>query len=550
MEDHDQLDRRAFLQRAALATTGAAVAASLPGQALADDGGGGEIADGLKLEGATIAQLQAAMASRELTAAGLVERYLERIDRLDRHGPHVNSVLEINPDARQIAQRLDQERRQGRVRGPLHGIPILIKDNIDTHDRMQTTAGSLALVGQAPAQDATVAARLRAAGAVILGKTTLSEWANFRSTHSSSGWSGRGQQCRNPHVLDRSPSGSSSGSASATAASFCAAALATETNGSIVSPANASGVVGIKPTVGLTSRAGVVPISHTQDTIGVHGRTVADAAAVLGALAGADSRDPATQNPNARFFSDYTQFLDRNALRGARIGVARTTGFGNSPKTDVIMEAAIQAMRDAGAIIVDPANIPTQPRLGGLIETTVLLFEFKHDLNAYLATRTGVPIKTLTDAIAFNDAHAAQEQQFFGQELFLQSEATTGLDDPRYRDALAQSLSLSQEQGLDKVLDGQLDALVAPTGGPAWMVDLVDGDRGVTSSNGPSAQAGYPIVTVPAGISFNLPVNISFIGRAFTEPRLIALAFAFEQATNARRAPRFMPTLPLPLPKM
>jgi amidase len=541
------LDRRAFLRMTALATTGAALAASVPATALADDGD--EIAEGIRLQEATIVQLRAAMASGHLTSARLVEGYVRRIERLDRNGPHVNSVLELNPDAHDIAEQLDRERRTGRVRGPLHGIPVLLKDNIDTADRMQTGAGSLALVGRPALRDATVAARLREAGAVILGKTNLSEWANFRSTHSSSGWSGRGQQCRNPYVLDRSPSGSSSGSGATTAASFTAVSLGTETNGSIVSPANANGVVGIKPTVGLTSRAGVVPISHTQDTVGPHARTVADAAAALGALVGPDPRDPATQNPNARFFSDYTQFLDPNALRGARIGVARTNGFGNSPKADAVMEQAIQAIRDAGATVVDPANIPTQGQLGGAVALTVLLFEFKHDLAAYLTGRSGVPIATLADAIAFNDAHADRELQFFGQEIFLQSQATTDLSDARYLNALAQSLSLSRAQGLDKVItDLGLDALVAPTGGPVGLADVVDGDRGVTSSSTPSAQAGYPIVTVPAGFSFELPVNISFIGRAFTEPRLIALAFSFEQHTKARRPPKFLRTIALPLP--
>jgi amidase len=507
-----------------------------------------EIAQGVRLQEATIAQLQAAMASGQLTALALVGAYLERIERLDQGGPHLSSVVEVNPEAYEIAERLDQQRRKGAPRGPLHGIPILLKDNIDTHDRMQTAAGSLALVGTPAPQDATVAARLREAGAVILGKANLSEWANFRSTRSTSGWSARGQLCRNPYVLDRSPCGSSSGSAAAVSANFCAAALGTETDGSIVCPSSASGVVGIKPTVGLTSRAGVVPISHNQDTVGPHGRTVADAAVVLGALVGVDPRDPATASSAGRFFVDYTQFLKTDGLAGARIGVARTSGFDKSPKADAIIEEAIAALRDAGATVIDPANIPTQEQLGRPIETTVLLYDFKNDLNAYLATRTGVPIRTLAEAIAFNEAHAAEELKWFGQERFEEAEAKGPLTEPEYLEALQQSHSLSREQGIDAVMNEfRLDALVAPTAGPAWITDLVDGDHHITASSTPAAQAAYPIVTVPAGFSFGLPVNISFIGRAFSEPTLIRLAFAFEQATRVRRPPQFLPTIELPV---
>ena len=541
------VNRRDFLRLSAAAASGAAAAAHLPAQVFADDLEE-PLPGGIKLQDATISQLQAAMAGGRLSARSLVERYLARIRKLDQHGPHVNSVIELNPDAATIAEQLDEERRRKGPRGPLHGIPILLKDNIDTHDRMMTTAGSLALVGEAPPLDATVAARLRQAGAVILGKTNLSEWANFRSTHSSSGWSGRGQQCRNPYVLDRNPCGSSSGSGAAPSANLCAAAIGTETDGSIVCPASANGVVGIKPTVGLVSRAGVVPISHNQDTVGPHGRTVADAAAVLGALVGVDPRDPATAASAGRFFSDYTRFLDPNALRGARIGVSRTNGFGTNEKADAIIEEAIRAMRDAGAIIVDPANVPTQDQLGGDTEFTVLLFDFKHDLNVYLASRTGVPIKTLADAIAFNETHAAVELKWFGQEIFIQAQATTGLDDPKYLAALALSHKLSREQGIDAVL-GQhhLDALVAPTGSPAWVTDLVDGDHFTTASSTPAAQAGYPLVSVPAGFSFGLPVDVTFSGTAYSEPRLIALAYAFEQATRVRRPPKFTPTIPQPL---
>jgi amidase len=543
-KERDHVNRRDFIRITALATTGAALAASLPSQVFADDSE--EIADGLHLQEATIAQLQAAMASGRLSAQTLVDRYLDRIKRLDRGGPHVNSVLEVNPDAQDIAEQLDKERKEKGPRGPLHGIPILLKDNVDTHDRMQTAAGSLALVGTPAVRDATVAARLRQAGAIILGKTTLSEWANFRSTHSSSGWSGRGQQCRNPYVLDRNPCGSSSGSGAAPSANFCAASIGTETDGSIVCPATANGVVGIKPTLGLTSRAGVVPISHNQDTVGPHARTVADAAAVLSAIAGgSDPRDPMASGP----VLDYTQFLKKDGLKGARIGVARTNGFGTSPKADAIIEDAIKAIKDAGATVIDPANIPTQSKLGGQTERTVLLFDFKQDLKAYLANRVGVPIKTLADAIAFNAAHASTELKWFGQELFLLAEATTNLSDPVYTAALALSHQLSREQGIDAVMSQfNLDALVAPTGSPAWTTDLVQGDHFTTASSTPAAQAGYPIVTVPAGFSFGLPVNISFTGRAFSEPTLIRLAFAFEQATKARRVPKFQATIPLPLP--
>ena len=506
-----------------------------------------EIAEGLPLQEATIAQLQAAMGDGRLTAGTLVERYLDRIERLDRRGPALRSVIEVNPDAGAIAEQLDRERRERGPRGPLHGIPVLLKDNVDTHDRMQTTAGSLALAGQPALADATVAARLRAAGAILLGKANLSEWANFRSRHSSSGWSGRGGQCRNPYVLDRSPCGSSSGSAAAVSANLCAVAIGTETDGSIVCPSSACGVVGIKPTVGLTSRAGVVPISHSQDTVGPHGRTVADAAAVLGALVGVDPRDPATAAGAGRPPADYLASLVPDGLRGARIGVARTSGFGASPRVDAIMEEALRALSEAGATLVDPADIPTRDQLGGENENTVLLHEFKHDLDAYLATRAGVPVRTLEDAIRFNVEHAAQELAWFGHERFEQAQATAGLTAPAYLEALAAGHRLSREEGIDAVLDQHgLDALVAPTGGPAWTIDLVGGDHFSTGSSTAPAQAGYPIVTVPAGFTAGLPVNISFIGRAWSEPTLIRLAFAFERCTQVRRRPGFVPALELP----
>jgi amidase len=535
--------RRQFLQLGAAAAAAPAVAGLAGDTALA--GPEAHSDHGRGIEEATIAELQAQMASGRLTSRSLVRIYLDRIRALDRNGPKLNSVIETNPDAEAIAEALDRERRRGRVRGPLHGIPILLKDNIDTADRMNTAAGSLALVGRPPSQDATVANRLRQAGAVILGKAGLSEWANFRSFHSSSGWSGRGGQVKNPYVLDRNPCGSSSGSGAAPSANLCAASLGTETDGSIVCPSGANGVVGIKPTVGLTSRAGVVPISHSQDTVGPHGRTVADAAAVLGAIAAtaADPRDPATAGH--RGLGDYLRFVDPDGLRGARIGVARAGVTGYSEETDGVYEAAIEAMRGAGAVIVDPADIPTIDQINaGAEEITVLVYEFRRDLNAYLATRSGVPIRTLADAIAFNLAHADEELKWFGQEWFEVAQADT-TSDADYQAALAEARRVGGVDGIDAVLaQHDLDAIVAPTGSPPWTTDLVNGDHFLGASSGPAAVAGYPLISVPAGDAFGLPVGITFMGTAFSEPTLIRLASGFEHVTRARRAPQFLPTLP------
>ncbi|MGH7868587.1 MAG: amidase [Candidatus Dormibacteraceae bacterium] len=494
----------------------------------------------------TIAELQARMAAGKLTALELVKQYKARIEAIDRNGPKINTVLQLNPDAEEIARALDEERRKHGPRGPLHGIPLLIKDNIDTHDRMHTAAGSLALLGSTPPLDATVAARLRDAGVVLLGKLNLSEWANFRSTNASSGWSGRGGQCLNPYALDRSPCGSSSGSGAATAANLCAAALGTETDGSILCPSGSNMVAAIKPTLGLTSRAGVIPIAHSQDTVGPFGRTMADAATVLGSMVGVDPRDPATSASAGKFFTDYRPFLDPNGLKGARIGVIRKVFAGFQDKVDVIYNQAIAAMKQAGAIIVDPADLPDAQEISSSTdETTVLLFEFKQDLNKYLAARGDPAIHTLQDLIDFNNAHAAQELPFFGQELFLQAQAVD-LNDPttiaNYQKALDHDHHLGRDQGIDAVLQQfQLDALVAPTNSVPWKIDLLDGDHDLGGSSTPTSLAGYPAINVPAGFSFGLPVGITFMGTAWSEPTLIKIASGFEAVTKARKPPKFLP---------
>ena len=496
------------------------------------------------LDEATLADLQSAMASGRMTAHSVTQQYLDRIHALDRTGPTLRSIIEINPDALSIADTLDRERKAGRVRGPLHGIPILVKDNINTADRMTTTAGSYALAGSIPLQDATIAARLRAAGAILLGKTNLSEWANFRSTHSSSGWSGRGGQARNPYVLDRNPCGSSSGSGAAVSANLCALAVGTETDGSIVCPSSANGIVGIKPTLGLVSRAGIIPIAHSQDTAGPMARTVRDAAILLNVLAGVDPRDPATSSSSGHGQNDYTTFLDPNGLRGARIGVARTKFFGYSDVTDKLINDAIDAMKAQGAVIVDPANIETAGKFDDS-EFDVLLYEFKADLNNYLASLgPKAPVKSLQDIIDYNDRHKDQEMPFFGQEIMLQAQAKGPLTEKKYLDELASNLKMSRTDGIDATMDKyKLDAIVAPTGSPAWTTDLINGDHFSGASSTPAAVAGYPNINVPAGFSHNLPVGISFFGRAYSEPTLIKLAYAYEQITKHRRAPQFIPTL-------
>jgi len=489
------------------------------------------------LREATVAGLQEAMGAGRLTARELTELYLERIAAADRGPDGLNSVIEVNPEAAAIAAERDAERAAGRARGPLHGIPVLLKDNIDTADGMRTSAGSLALAEHTARADAHLVRRLRDAGAVILGKTNLSEWANFRSSRSTSGWSARGGQTRNPYAPERNPCGSSSGSGAAVSANLAAVAVGTETDGSIVCPASTCGVVGIKPTLGLVSRVGVIPIAHSQDTAGPMARTVADAAALLGALAGPDPRDAATGARDAVFAGDYARFLDPDGLRGARLGVARAY-FGFHPGVDRVLAAALAAMRQAGAVLVDPADLPASGPYEA-DELEVLLYEFKADLDAYLAQAgPGAAVRSLAELIAFNEEHREREMPHFGQELFERAQAKGPLTDSAYRDALARCRRLARAEGIDAALRRhRLDALVAPSNGPAWLTDPVNGDHFVGGSSTPAAVAGYPAVTVPAGFVSGLPVGVTFFGAAWSEGTLLRCAHAFEQATRARRAP-------------
>ncbi len=541
--DGDGMDRRGFLGVGALsgaaALTGACRPATTPGASQDVDA---FRVPPFEFEEATVVELRAKMASGELTARRLTEAYLNRIEALDSQGPMLRSVIETNPEALSIAEALDDEQKTGSPRGPLHGIPVLLKDNIDTADGLTTTAGSLALEGSIPAQDSHVARQLRDAGAVILGKANLSEWANFRSEQSTSGWSGRGGRCRNPYALDRNPCGSSSGSGVATSANLCALAVGTETNGSVVCPSTANGIVGIKPTVGLVSRAGIIPISHTQDTAGPMARTVADAAALLTALAGVDPRDDATAAAKGHI-TDYTAALDPGALEGARIGVARKMA-GFHPAVDALLEEALHALERQGAEVVDPADLPD---LEELPSYDVMLYEFKANLNAYLASLgPDSPVKTLEEAIAFNEAHRDREMPYFGQDIFHKAQEKGPLTTPEYREALETCRRMTRKDGLDAVFaEHRLDALVAPTGAPAWMTDLVNGDHYIGGSSTPAAVSGYPNVTVPMGFVFGLPVGLSFMGLAWTEPRLIGLTYAFEQATRHRKPPGFLPTVDL-----
>jgi amidase len=489
------------------------------------------------------AELGAMMARGELTSRALTERYLQRIAALDRRGPAVNAVIELNPDAEAMAAAMDAERTAGKVRGPLHGIPVLIKDNIDTADQMRTTAGSLALAGDRPQQDAFIVRRLREAGAVLLGKTNLSEWANYRSTRSTSGWSGRGGLTRNPYVLDRNTSGSSSGTAAALAADFATLGIGTETDGSIISPASVCGLVGIKPTLGLWSRSGIIPIAASQDTAGPMCRTVADAAVLLGALTGVDVRDAATKASAGRTASDYTADLLADGLRGARIGVARAQA-GFNPDVDRALDEAVAALKHAGAVIVDPASLPTPSALGPA-ELTVLDYEYKAGLNAYFASRgPGAAVKSLADLIAWNEREKAREMPWFGQEILIRAQKCGPLTDKKYRDARALCLRLTRTQGIDAVMARhRLDAIVLPSNQPAWTTDLLNGDHFTGGDTTYAAVSGYPSVTVPMALAHGLPLGLSFIGRAWSERTLLRLAYAFEQATKARRAPSYLPTL-------
>jgi amidase len=545
-EDHTlktKNGRRVFLQRGLTAGLVAAVApvTRVEGVEARERGGNAPDLPAFEFEEITIAELQEGMKSGKYTARGIAETYLRRIEALDKRGPAVNSVIEVNPDALAIAEISDKDRKQKVARGPLHGIPVLIKDNIDTADQMMTTAGSLALVGSKPPKDSAVAQKLREAGAVIIGKTNLSEWANIRSRRSSSGWSGRGGLTKNPYALDRNPCGSSSGSGAAASANFCAAAIGTETDGSIVCPSSANGLVGIKPTVGLVSRSGIIPISHSQDGAGPMCRTVRDAAIVLGALTGIDAADSATADSREKSFTDYTQFLKSDGLRGARIGVVRKA-FGFMDAVDKVMESALDAMKKEGAILVDPVEIETAGKWSDT-EMTVFMYELKANLNAYLA-RPGFnpPVKSLKEIIEFNESNREREMPYFGQDFFLKAEAKGPLDSKEYIEALEKNHQLARKDGIDATMEKhKLDALVGPTGGPAWLTDLVDGDHFGGGSSGAAAVAGYPNVTVPAGFVFGMPVGISFFGRAWSEPVLIRLAYAFEQATKVRKPPKFLP---------
>ena len=535
------ISRRSFLYGSALPP----LAAGLSGCGF-NQKTSGELSEkdySFELDEKSIRDITGAFEQGKYSSEDITRLYLERIEALDHQGPELHAIIETNPEALQLARDLDREREDKGPRSPLHGIPVVLKDNIDTHDLMTTTAGSLALEGSVPSRDSEVARRLREAGAIVLAKANLSEWANFRSFNSSSGWSARGGQCRNPYILDRNPCGSSSGSAVAVSANLCPVAIGTETNGSIVCPSNANGIVGIKPTVGLVSRRGIVPISHNQDTAGPMARTVADAAALLSIISGADPEDPFTRDAGTKGRPDYTAFLDPDGLNGKRIGVAREY-FDFHPKVEAVMETALADLESLGAVLVDPVEFPDSKELGGAA-FNVMLYDFRVDLEAYLRALPGENMpRTLADLIAFNEAHREREMPWFEQEIFLEAEKTKEVTEADYREDLEKLLSFYRENGIDKLMDEhRLDAIIAPTGGPAWTTELLYGDHGGGGSSSPAARAGYPNITVPAGIIHGLPVGISFFGRAWSEPVLIEAAYAYEQGTNHRRPPAFLPTL-------
>ncbi|MFC1660858.1 amidase [Gemmatimonadota bacterium] len=546
--DSKNITRRTFIGTGA-AAGGALFVAGSEGCAPSDDGpiraNEPYPISAFELDEVSITELHSGMASGRWTARDITRLYLDRIAEIDRQGPTLRSVIETNPDALEIAEEMDREREAGRVRGPLHGIPILLKDNVATHDGMTTTAGSYALEGSVPLEDSGVARTLRAAGAILLGKANLSEWANFRSSRSSSGWSGRGGQCGNPYVLDRNPCGSSSGSGAAASASLCAAAIGTETNGSIVCPSNANGVVGIKPTVGLVSRSRIIPISHTQDTAGPMARTLRDATLVLNGLTGVDPDDPATVASQPNVQADYTEFLDPSGLEGARIGVATQYAEGHEA-VEALFQEALEVMRAAGATVVEIPEVEAWGRMGRP-SGVVMRYEFKAGLNAYLAgLGPDAPVKTLEEIIAFNEANADRELPYFQQETMHAAQERGPLTEPEYLEALAEAMRLSRDEGIDRVMEEhQLDAIVAPTGSPAWTTDLINGDRYHMGSSSPAAISGYPNISVPMGFFHELPVNISIWGGAWSEPQLLRIAYAFEERTQHRRKPLFIPTLDL-----
>ncbi len=537
--------RRQFLKTSVL---GGIAAVSLPSLSFAEKAAGqfskAQI-NNSDLDEITVDELSAGLKSGKYTVRSIAEHYIRRIKEIDKDGPAINSIIELNPDVLSIADSLDKELKEKGARGSLHGIPVLIKDNIDTADKMETTAGSLALLGSKPVKDSFVVKQLRAAGVLILGKTNLSEWANIRSTHSTSGWSGRGGLTKNPYALDRNCSGSSSGSGAAAASNLCAIAIGTETDGSIVSPSSLNGLVGIKPTVGLVSRAGIIPISHSQDTAGPMARTVRDAAILLSAMQGVDHEDSATEDKKRKAYSDYTKFLDSDGLQGARIGVVRKY-FGFLPQVDDVIEKSLDVLKRKGAVLIDPVEIDAIGKVDDS-EMTVMMYELKADMKKYLEHRgPETKMHSLKDLIEFNDKHAKEEMPYFGQELFLRSEKTGSLKDKKYLDALAKDHRLTRKEGIDAVMDKfHLDALVSPTDGPAWMTDLVDGDHFLGGSSQLAAVAGYPHITVPAGFVFGLPIGISFYGRAWSENVLLKIAYGFEQATKVRKPPKFLQTADL-----